>query len=65
MFEDLEISQSEKFEIICKRLEETGYKNKLSKKDFDALCKKIMGMSTLELAEIGYNAIKKERAENA
>jgi hypothetical protein len=54
-----EITQSEKFEMICKRLEETGYKNKLSKEDFDALCKKIMSKSTIELAEIGYDAIKK------
>jgi hypothetical protein len=61
---NFEITESERFEIICKRLEETGYKKKLSKEDFDALCKKIMGKSSLQLAKHGYNAIQNERLKN-
>jgi len=59
-----EITEQEKFELICKRLDETGYKDKLSKEAFDALCKKIMSKSTIELAMCGYNAVRNEIDKN-
>ena len=55
---NIEITDIEKFEIICQRLKETG--KTLTREELDALCKKIIGKSTIELAMCGYNALLNE-----